>query len=55
MTLQDRISMIHKFVAEFELLIEDEDELANEVEQQSEFTVAASVTIVRLSALIGNY
>ena len=52
-TLQDRISRIHKFEAEIQILIEDE--LANEVEQQLEFNVAASVTIARLSALIGNY
>ena len=33
-TLQDRNSMIHRFGAEVFLLIEDEDELANELEQQ---------------------
>ena len=54
-TLRDRIAMIHKFDAEIELLIEDEDELANELEQQTEFHVSASVSIVRLSALIENY
>ena len=54
-TLQDRIAMIHKFDAEIELLIEDEDDLANELEQQTEFHVSASVTIARLSALIENY
>ena len=54
-TLQDRIAMIHKFDAEIELLIEDEDDLANELEQQTEFHVSASVTIARLSALSENY
>ena len=54
-TLQDIISMIHKFDAEIELLKEDEDELANELEQQTEFHVSASVTIARLSASIENY
>ena len=54
-TLQDRIAMIHKLDGEIELLIEDEDELANEREQQTEFHVSASVTIARLSALIENY
>ena len=34
--------MIHKFDAEIDFLIEDEDELANELEQQTEFP--ASVT-----------
>ena len=53
-TLQDRIAMIHKFDAEIELLI-DGDDLANELEQQTEFHVSASVTIARLSALIENY
>ena len=47
--------MIHKFDAEIELLIEDEDDLANELEQQTEFHLSASVTIARLSALIKNY
>ena len=47
--------MIHKFHAEIELLIKDEDDLANELEQQTEFHVSASVTITRLSALIENY
>ena len=47
--------MTNKFDAEIELLIEDEDELANELEQQTEFHVSASVTIARLSALIENY
>ena len=50
--LQDRISMIHKFDAEIELMIKDEDELANELEQHH---VSASVTIARLSALIEIY
>ena len=54
-TLQDRISMTHKFDAETELLIEHEDELANELEQQRLFHVLTSVTIARLSALIENY
>ena len=54
-TLQDRIAMIHKFDAEIELLIEDEDDLANELEQRTEFHVSASVTITRLSALIEKY
>ena len=54
-TLRDRIAMIHKFDAEIDLLIEDEDELANELEQQTEFHVSASVSIARLSALIENY
>ena len=54
-TLQVRIAMIHKLDAEIELLIEDEDDLANEMEQQTEFHVSASVTIARLSALIENY
>ena len=54
-TLQDRIAMIHKFDAQIELLIEDEDDLANELEQQTEFHVSASGTIARLSALIENY
>ena len=40
---------------EIELLIEDEDELANELEQQWESHVSACVTIARLSALIENY
>ena len=53
-TLQDRIAMI-KFDAEIELLIEDEDDLANELAQQTEFHVSASVTIAGLSALIENY
>ena len=47
--------MIQKFDAEIELLIEDEDDLAYELEQQTEFHVSASVTIARLSALIENY
>ena len=47
--------MIHKFNAEIELMIKDEDELANELEQQTEFHVSASVTIARLSALIEIY
>ena len=53
-TLQKRILLIHNFCAEIELLIEDEDELANELEQQTEFHVPASVTIARLSVLIEN-
>ena len=40
--------MIHKFDAEIELLIEDEVELANELEQQTEFHVSASITIARV-------
>ena len=52
-TLQDIISMIHNFSAEFELLIDvEENELADELEQQTEFHVSANVTIARLSALI---
>ena len=51
-TSQARISMIHEFDAKIELLIEDEDEMANELEQQTEFHVSASDTIARLSALI---
>ena len=54
-TLQNRIAMIHKFDAEIELLIGDEDELANELEQQTDFHVSASVSIAKLSALIENY
>ena len=54
-TLQDRIAMIHKFDAEIELLIKNEDELASELEQQTEFHVSASLTIARLSSLIENY
>ena len=49
--LQQEISMIHKFDVEIELVIEDEDELANELEQQTEFHVSANVTIARFSAL----
>ena len=51
-TLQDGIALIHKFDAEIDLLIDDEGDLANELEQQTEFPVSASVTIPRLSALI---
>ena len=47
--------MIHKFNAEIDLLIEDEGDLANELEQQTEFHVSASVIFARLSALIENY
>ena len=36
-TLQYRLSMIQKLDAENDLLIEAEDELANELEQQTEF------------------
>ena len=54
-TLQDSIAMIHKFDADIELMTEDEDELANELEPQTEFHVSASVTIASLTALIENY
>ena len=54
-TLQDPPSMILKFDAEIELLIEDEDDCVSELEQQPEFLVSASVTIARLSALIEKY
>ena len=53
--LQDGIAMIHKFDAEIDFLIEDEYDLANELEQQTEFHVSASVTIARLSALSDNH
>ena len=36
-------------------MIEDEDELANEFEQQTEFHVSVRVIIARLSALNANY
>ena len=47
--------MVHKFDAEIGPLIEDEEELANELEQQTGFHVSASVVIARLSASMENY
>ena len=54
-TLQDRVSVNNKPDAKIELLIEDEDDIANEPEQQTQFHVSASVIIARSSALIENY
>ena len=53
-TLQDKNIMSYKFDAEIELLKEHEDELPNDLKQQEEFHVSASVTTARLSDLIEN-
>ena len=44
--------MIQEFDAKIELLKEDEDEMANELEEQTEIHVSVSDTIAWFSALI---
>ena len=53
-TLQDKIQVIHRYDAEIELL-DDDDQLSQDMELSTQFHHNASVTVVRLSALIDNY
>ena len=54
-TLQDKIQVIHRYDAEIELLIEDDDQLTQDMEVSSQFHHNACVTVARLSALIDNH
>ena len=51
-TLQDKIQVIHRYDAEIELLLDDDDQLSQDMELSTEFHHNASVTVARLSALI---
>ena len=54
-TLQDKIQVIQRYDCEIELLIEDEEALAVDMDASSEFHEKAQVTLVRLASLIVNY
>ena len=54
-TLQDKIQVIHRYDAEIELLLDDDDDqMSQDREFSPQFHHNASVTVARLSALIDN-
>ena len=53
--IQDRIQVIHRYDAEIEQLLDDDDQLSQDMELSTQFHHNASVTVARLSALIDNY
>ena len=52
--LEDKIQVIHRYDAETELFLDD-DQLSQDIELSTTFHHNASVTVARLSALIDNY
>ena len=54
-TLKSKSQIVHRYDAEIELLIEDENELATEIETNLLFDEKVSVAIARCEALIANY
>ena len=54
-TLQTKIQVIHRYDAEIELLLDDDDQLSQDMELSTQFHHNASVTVARLSALIDTY
>ena len=54
-TLQDKMQVIHRYVAEMELLLDDDHQLCQDMELSTQFYHNATVTVAHLSALIDNY
>ena len=54
-TLQDKMQVIHRYDAEMELLLDDDDQLCQDMELSTQFYHNATVTVAHLSALINNY
>ena len=54
-TLKNKSQIVNRYDAEIELLIEDENDLAIEVEANTLFDEKISIAIARCEALIANY
>ena len=53
--LKNRWNLVHRYDAEIELLIDDEDDLSSEIDSSALFDEKASIAIVRLESLINTY
>ena len=53
--LKNRWNLVHRYDAEIELLIDDEDELSSEIDSSALFDEKASIAIARLESLIITY
>ena len=53
--LKNRWNLVHRYDAEIELLIDDEDELSSEIDSSALFDERASIALARLESLINTY
>ena len=53
--LKNRCNLVHRYDAEIELLIDDEDELSSAIDSSAIFDEKASIAIDRLESIINTY